>query len=272
MTPLSDGQEVRYLRTMFGRREAEDSGAFAWRSPRRLLVAAVVIASFACVAVAARAMLSGRSAPTFRTEGGEVQGNGYLRTGPATRTIVHFSDGTQVSFHENTRGRIVGVDNHGARIAIDEGTAQVQVAARAGGVWTFDAGPFSVSLKDGAFLLAWKSSETEMDLRLDQGAAAVSGPLLHDARALRAGERLTIRLDEGKVILRQQEASERSPLEADISILRAFLAEQDISAATDAPEDLRGARLRRDPAHAAESDDSVALPATAPRPGPSQKR
>ena len=167
MTPLSDGQEVRYLRTMIGRREAGDSGALAWHSPGRLLLAALVIASIACAVVAARSL---------------------------------------------------------------------------------------------------------MDLRLDQGAAAVSGPLLHDAKALRAGERMTIRLDQGKVILRQQEASERIPLEADISILRAFLAEQDISAATDAPEDLRGARLRRDPVHAAESDDPVALPATAPRPRPSRSR
>ena len=208
----------------------------------------------------------------LRTESGEVQGNGYLRTGPTAQTVVHFSDGTQVSFHEGTRGRVVGVDGHGARIAIDEGTAQVRVVARAGTAWTFDAGPFSVNLKEGAFLVAWKGGEAQFDLRSDQGVATVSGPLLHDATPLRAGERLTIRLDEGKVTLREQEASERSPLETDISILRAFLAEQDISTASDAPEDLGGARLRRDPAHVTKSDEPVALPATAPRPGPSQKR
>ena len=269
---MSDGQEVRYLRTVFGRREAEDFRALAWHSPRRLLVAAVVIAAFACVAVAARSMFSGRSALTFRTEGGEVQGHGYLRAGPTARTTVHFSDGTQVSFHENTRGRIVGVDGHGARIAIDEGTAQVRVLARAGTAWTFDAGPFSVNLKDGAFLVAWKAGEAQFDLRSDQGSATVSGPLLHDARPLRPGEWLTIRLDEGKVTLREQEASERSPLEADISILRAFLADREISTGSDGADDFRGSRLRRDPGSGAESDDPVALPATAPRPGPSQKR
>ena len=152
MTPLSDGQEVRYLRTVFGRREAEDARAIASYSPGRLLVVAVIIASIACAAVGARSLLSGRSALTFRTEDGEVQGNGYLPT------------------------------------------------------------------------------------------------------------------------LREQEASERSPLETDISILRVFLANQDIGAGTEQAEEIRGARLRRDPAHATKSDDPVALPATAPRPGPSQKR
>jgi hypothetical protein len=149
---LSDWQKVQHLHSVIGRREAEDARAIAAYSPGRLLVVAVIIASVACAAVGARSLLSGRSPLTFRTEGGEVQGNGYLPT------------------------------------------------------------------------------------------------------------------------LREQEASERSPLETDISILRALLANQDIGAGTDQAESLRGARLRRDPAHAAKSGDPVTLPATAPRPGPSQKR
>jgi hypothetical protein len=77
---LSDWQKVQYLHSVIGRREAEDARAFAWHSPRRLLVAAVVIAAFACAAVGARSLLSARSPLTFRAEDGEVQGNGYLPT------------------------------------------------------------------------------------------------------------------------------------------------------------------------------------------------
>lgn len=265
---MSDLHEVQYLRAVIARHEAQDSRAIASHSPRQLVVAALVIAAVACVAIGTRAMLWGRSALTFRTEGGEVQGNGYLRAGPSARTMVYFSDGTQISFHEGARGRVVGVDDHGARIAIDEGTAQVRVVPRTGASWTFDAGPFSVNVRAGAFLLAWISGEAHLDLRVDQGSATVSGPLLHDATALRAGEWLTVRVNEKRVAIR--EAPEPSPLEADISIFRAFLADQTISPGPDEAEDLRGAQVSRD--HGAGGDDSVTSPATALQPRAAQRR
>jgi ferric-dicitrate binding protein FerR (iron transport regulator) len=262
---MSDLHEVRYLRAAIARREAGSS--IASHSLRPLLVAALVIATVACVAIGTRSLRWGRSALTFRTEGGEVQGNGYLRAGPTARARVYFSDGTQVSLHEGARGRVVGVQECGARIALDEGEAQVLVVPRAGASWTFDAGPFSVNLTGGAFLLAWKGDKAYFDLRLDQGSATVSGPLLHDARALRAGEQMTIELEKQRIAFRQQEAAQRSPLEGDVSVFRAFLTDHGTSSAADEAEDLRGDRVASDPARRGESADL-----TAPRPRPAAKR
>ena len=264
---MSDLHEVPDLRAAIAWRGAEHSRAIGTYSPRRLVVAALVIAAVACVAIGRRSLPWGRSGLTFRAEGGEVQGNGYLRANPTARTMVYFSDGTQISFHEDMRGRVVAVDDHGARIAIDEGTAQVRVVPRTGSSWTFDAGPFSVNVKAGAFLLAWRGGEAQLDLRVDQGAATVSGPLLHGAAALRAGEWLTVRLDEKAVTIR--EAPQPSPLEADISIFRAFLADQKISPRPD-EADLLGDQLGSD--HGAGGDDSVTSPPTPLQPKPSRTR
>ena len=268
---MSDLHEVQYLRAAIARREAGSSRAIASHSFRPLVVAALVIATVACVAIATRSLPWGRSALTFRAEGGEVQENGYLHAGPGSRARVYFSDGTQVAFHEGSRGRVVGVQERGARIALDEGEVQAQVVPRAGTSWTFDAGPFSVNLEGGAFLLVWRGGESHFDLRLNQGSATVSGPLLHDARALHAGEQMTIELEEQRIAFRQQEAAERSPLEGDVSVFRAFLADDGISSAPDEAEDLRGDRVASDPARRAGTDDSVTPAPTAPRPRPAPR-
>ena len=95
----------------------------------------------------------------------------------------------------------------------------------------------------------------------------MSGPLLHGAAALRAGEWLTVRLDEKAVTIR--EAPQPSPLEADISIFRAFLADQKISPRPD-EADLLGDQLGSD--HGAGGDDSVTSPPTPLQPQPSRTR
>jgi ferric-dicitrate binding protein FerR (iron transport regulator) len=264
---MSDLHEVQYLRAAIARRGADPSRAIGLHPARRLVVAALVVAAIAFIAIGMRSLPWGRSALSFRTEGGDVQGNGYLRAGPTAPAVLHSSDGTQVSFHEGARGRVVGVQEHGARIALDEGTVQVQVVSRPGASWTFDAGPFSVNFTGGAFLLTWKGDEAYFDLRLDQGSATVSGPLLHDARALRAGERMTLALAEQKIAIRQGEDAEPSPLETEVSVLRSFLADRGISTAPNETRELRGDRVASDPARRGESADL-----TAPRPRPAAKR
>ena len=111
-----------------------------------------------------------------------------------------FSDGTHVRMAADARGRVVELDRHGGRIALDDGKAHVQVRHRPGASWLFEAGPFLVHVHGTAFSLAWTARESRFDLQMESGVVSVSGPLSGGEIVLRAGEAMSVRLREHEAI------------------------------------------------------------------------
>ena len=140
---------------------------------------------------------------TYAMTQGEIQAGGYFQTALQSQPTIRFSDGTQVDLVPGARGRIASVDDHGARVMLDEGEAHVEVVPRSGARWQFDAGPFVVHVQGTAFVLAWNGDEGRLDLRLHKGAVTVTGPLSDEAIALRPGQWLTVRLAAREVFVRE---------------------------------------------------------------------
>ena len=205
---MSDVQEARGLHAAtasFGRARAGARRRFS----RPFLLAG------AAVAVAAAALLGPsllrRKPLTYAMSGGEIQ-SGYFQAGPEAASTVRFSDGTKLDLAAGARGRIASVDAQGARVMLDDGQTRVRVAPRASARWLFEAGPFVVRVRGTEFTMAWSADEGRLDVRLDQGAVSVTGPLSGEAIGLRPGQWLTVRLAAHEVLLRDFDRAAPPPL------------------------------------------------------------
>ena len=110
--------------------------------------------------------------------------------------MLSFSDGTRIQMAAEARGRVVEIDRHGGRIALEDGKAHVQVAHREGARWVFEAGPFLINVQGTAFSFGWNGRDARFELQMESGVVSVTGPVSGGEIVLRAGQRLAIDLHE----------------------------------------------------------------------------
>lgn len=205
---MSDVQEARGLHAAaasFGRVRARARRRFS----RPFLLAGATVA--VATAVLLVPSLLRKQPLTYAMSGGEIQ-SGYFQAGPGSASTVRFSDGTKLDLAAGTRGRIASVDAQGARVMLDDGQTRVRVAPRASARWLFEAGPFVVRVRGTEFTMAWSADRGRLDVRLDQGAVSVTGPLSGEAIGLRPGQWLTVRLAAHEVLLRDFDRAAPPPL------------------------------------------------------------
>ncbi len=127
-----------------------------------------------------------------------MQQDGSVQADTSSRPKVRFSDGTEVQLAEMARAHIVSVNEQGARVALDRGEVHARVVHRSEAQWLFDAGPFLVTVTGTASRASWAPEDERLDLRLENGAVVVSGPLSGKPIAVRAGQWLTLRQRTGE--------------------------------------------------------------------------
>ena len=143
------------------------------------------------------------SALTYTVNGGAPVPGGYILPAPAPAApTLSFSDGTRIQMAAEARGRVVEIDRHGGRIALEDGKAHVQVVHRAGARWVFEAGPFLINVQGTAFSFGWNGRDARFELQMDSGVVSVTGPVSGGGIVLRAGQRLAIDLHEREAAAR----------------------------------------------------------------------
>ena len=161
------------------------------------------LASATCLLVAGGLWLAPRlaershAALTYTLNGEPPPHGGYIAPSGG-QPVLSFSDGTRVALEATARGRVVELGRHGARIALDEGKAHVEVAHLPGADWRFEAGPFVITVHGTKFTFGWSTRQARLDVQMDSGVVSVSGPLTGGEIFLRAGQTLSVSLnDEG---------------------------------------------------------------------------
>jgi hypothetical protein len=137
-------------------------------------------------------------------EGSGVDPARAIEPGAGASTL-RFSDGTEVTFSKEARGRVRSIDEHGARIAVT-GKIRVAVVPWRGSHWLFDLGPFLITVKGTEFTAEWNESEQRLEVILETGTIAVSGPPGGEPITLRAGQRLAISMRPKEVVIRDTDA------------------------------------------------------------------
>ena len=92
------------------------------------------------------------------------------------------------------RGRVVEVNNRGAKFSLDDGKVAVDIVHRPRAQWIFEAGPFRVNVHGTSFTVAWNPVETVFEVRLASGAISVTSPMAGPEIRMRAGQTLRVSL------------------------------------------------------------------------------
>src|SRR5262249_11895496 len=124
------------------------------------------------------------------TEPGVV--GGWIAAPPLVELPIRFSDGSLLRLAPAGRARVVSMDTNGAEGALERGSLDVSVVHRAGTRWLVRVGPFQIHVVGTRFEVQWDAVSERLEVALREGAISVSGPVVGDARAVRAGERITV--------------------------------------------------------------------------------
>jgi TolA-binding protein len=275
MTPL---QRMRGFQAVLARTEAR-------RRKRRSLFVALTLSSCGVAAGAAalflapgvlhghRAMqpnaVSGEANPlSYRVDNGEIGDGGYLRSFGGSGVGLLFTEGTELRLAAGARGRLTSVDGQGARFAIEQGEAEINVIPRTGARWLIDAGPFLITVHGTAFSAAWDGEREQLDIRMKHGLVSVSGPVADGKIAVRAGQRLTINVPEREVLLRPgDDAEESAATGADTAATEATPPPAASAVEPSAPEapPAVGARVQSGSMRSSATRAAVAVRTSAPR-------
>ena len=168
--------------------------------PRRPVMRWAAVAAAALVVVAA--LLVYRGIPShlaYEIEGASPSDGGYLQGTKKSPAVAHFTDGTQIRIDAGARARIVEVDAHGARVALEQGRAHLRVVHRPRARWSVDAGPFSIAVTGTEFDADWSAADGVLVVEMHSGAVIVRGPLAADGVGVRGGQRLIASVPEGRL-------------------------------------------------------------------------
>jgi TolA-binding protein len=174
------------------------------KAPRYRAAWIVAAAAIAVLAVGASrlARLRAPAELTYTIAGAAVSEGGYVHGADANEgATIKFSDGSEVSLSAGTRGRVAGVEAHGARIALENGGASVHVIHRPDTKWSVDAGPFVIKVTGTEFDVRWSGADEVLDVRMKTGSVNISGPSAPDGIVLHTGQRLVATLRDGKIAI-----------------------------------------------------------------------
>jgi hypothetical protein len=183
------------------------------RTPEGLRLRELVLAMLALATAGATTAWVVRSRPeraprseaalAYHVESGEIGYGGYIHSEDPAGPRVRFEEGTELHLLAGARGRLTSVSANGARLAIEEGEAEVSVTHRPGARWLVDAGPFSITVHGTAFTAAWDGSTERLDIQMMRGLVTVSGPVAEGLLTLREGQHLSVNVRTKEVILRE---------------------------------------------------------------------
>jgi TolA-binding protein len=166
------------------------------RRRRRFAAGVAVAVALFLVGLAGLGLRSGQPAPTLSyraNERGPLVG-GRVVASESAESLLSFTDGSTVRMSARTRGRVVEVNSHGARFALEEGTISVDIVQRPRGQWLFEAGPFLITVHGTSFTVAWNPVGTVFELGVRTGSVSVASPLAGPEIHVRAGQSLKVSL------------------------------------------------------------------------------
>jgi ferric-dicitrate binding protein FerR (iron transport regulator) len=188
--------EQQFLRRLTGFRRL--------RRVRRFALGAVVACALVVVGLLGsrhRQQEPASVALSYRVDSQVPSPDGYIPVPQAAESLVAFSDGSKVQMVARTRGRVMEVNDRGARFVLEEGKISVDVVPRAHAQWIFEAGPFRVNVHGTSFTVAWNPTAGAFDVHLTSGSISVATPIGGPEIQMRAGQSLAVNLRDQTVTI-----------------------------------------------------------------------
>ena len=145
---------------------------------------------------------------SYRVDNQDPPSGGYILVPQTAESLLAFSDGSRVRMAARTRGRVVEVNNRGAKVALDDGKVSVDIVHRPRAQWIFEAGPFRINVHGTSFTVAWNPAEAVFEVRLVNGAISVATPIAGPEIQMRAGQSLRVSLRDQTITMGTMSARE----------------------------------------------------------------
>jgi ferric-dicitrate binding protein FerR (iron transport regulator) len=178
------------------------------------VTAAMGAAAFLLAPRVLQRMHEGPPPLALQVESGAIDSGGAIVARDRGEPSLRFGDGTVIDLGRETRGRLAGVDGHGAHVKIERGRAHVSVVPKPQARWIVEAGPYTITVHGTVFTASWDESEQRLDVNMEHGLVSVSGPVTNGPIAVRAGQALTVRLKRSQVLLRDLDQEDEADLDA----------------------------------------------------------
>ena len=167
------------------------------RTRSRIAVGVTVASTLVVVGLAGsrfRDAVPTAPALSYRVDSQDPPSGGYILASQTADALLAFSDGSKVRMAARARGRVVEVNNRGAKFSLDDGKVSVDIVHRPRAQWIFEAGPFRVNVHGTSFTVAWNPVEAVFEVRLASGAISVASPVAGPEIQMRAGQTLRVSL------------------------------------------------------------------------------
>jgi hypothetical protein len=179
-TPELSADVRRRVLAAYGERGRRPSfpAAYRWALGGLAIAVAVAVVLFVRAPAASSFQVAGR--------GGQV--GTWLDATPTNELALHFSEGTRVSLGKGSRGRVTRLTPRGAHIELGSGAVDAEVTHVAGADWSFDAGPFEVTVTGTKLDVSWLPDAGKFELSVSRGSVRVTGPFILQPQEVRAGQ------------------------------------------------------------------------------------
>jgi transmembrane sensor len=189
----ASSEEIRVARAGFLQHVATRNAAASWRLRAPARRSTILL----CAGAAAAALMAWawtRLPVTFEVGVTAVAGHTGDLVSAHASTPLRFSEGSTVVLREGGRLRVLATEPKGARVLVEDGTVDVSIVpARVGKKrWSFEAGPFSVSVTGTRFELSYRAVDQSFSLAMHEGQVIVSGACVRRPTPVSAGARLDL--------------------------------------------------------------------------------
>lgn len=101
----------------------------------------------------------------------------WLKVAEGSGLKLRFGDGTELDLDSKSTGRIGKRSGNDARLTVESGRlrARVTPAAVTGRTWTFEAGPYEVTVVGTELVVAWSSESGHLSVDVSHGRVQVRG-------------------------------------------------------------------------------------------------
>lgn len=164
-----------------------------------------------------RSVVSSAPVAVSSVEGGRVVEGGYLSATGHSAIRLLFNEGSEFRLTPGSRGRLRSVSADGASFAIEHGRASFQITPERGHHWSVEAGPFSIAVTGTEFSVSWEPKTERFELRLRRGQVLVSGPVLEQELALRAGQTMVVDLPKAETRLTEEKPDDAPMIDDAVS-------------------------------------------------------
>jgi hypothetical protein len=121
---------------------------------------------------------------------GAVRDGNYVQAAQDRPADISFSDRTQIHASPGARLRIDDdAGGNGARVSVERGELEVEVAHTERTNWRFAAGPFNVRVTGTRLVLNWDANTERLEVVMHTGSVDIEGYVGSGVLSVRAGQR-----------------------------------------------------------------------------------